>query len=309
MKVRIRILALVSVLLLLAVLISSLVILAAKRPDRQQTVATGPSNFDIRSGESKDSRLKLAARRKGLTPRQSARQSEVRQGIREAKTEVESGSISAEVMLSPLTGGTEIVSTGLESGRFLTTSSAQGREQVVRNFLRANSALYAITAEQVSQLTVSADYLNPVGNLGWITLDQKFNDIPVFAGQLRAGLTPSGELVRTVSTLAAGVDERQLQVTPTISAEQAVAIAAATIGVNLEPGSLPRKSTSTDGRKVIFSGGPFVQDVQVDLVYFPLEVGLVNLGWSMVLWQDVPAYYTVVDAEKAMIKTGVNSVA
>jgi hypothetical protein len=33
------------------------------------------------------------------------------------------------------------------------------------------------------------------------------------------------------------------------------------------------------------------------MVYFPLEVGLVNLAWSMVLWQDAPAYYTVVDAE------------
>src|SRR5262249_21368014 len=42
--------------------------------------------------------------------------------------------------------------------------------------------------------------------------------------------------------------------------------------------------------------GPFADDIQVELQYFPLKPGDAPLAWSMVLWRDVPAYYAFVDA-------------
>ncbi|HQR34859.1 MAG TPA: M36 family metallopeptidase [Blastocatellia bacterium] len=298
MKINFRLIAFVSILCLMAVLIGSLGLRAAVRSQRQQIAKPGLSNFDIRSSETKDAHLKLDAHRQKLTSQQRTRQAQVKREIVEAKESLQNGAASGEILLSPLTGAPEIVSTSLASGRFLTAPSSQERDQIVRDFLRSNTRLFGLTPEQIGQLEVSADYMNPEGNLAWVTLEQKFNDIPVFAGQLRAGLSPNGQLVRTVSTLASGVREEMLQTAAAISAEQAVAIAASSLGITLDPIALTRKSTSPDGHKVIFAGGPFAQDIQVELVYFPLEVGLVNLSWSMVLWQDVPAYYTVVDAEK-----------
>lgn len=299
MKGLLRIFAFVSIMLLgAALLISTFGMLAASRSQRKQRINPGPGNFDIRSNQSKDVHEKLAAQKAKLSSEQLARQVEAKRDLAEAASALKTGDTAGEVMLSPLTGAAEIVSAGLESARLLTPPSAQGREDVVRNFLRSNSALYGLRADQIGRLEVSADYVNPAGNLGWVTLKQQFNGIPVFGGQLSAGLTPNGQLVRTVSTLASGVREEFLQTTAAVSAEQAVAIAASSVGVTIDPFTLQRKSASPDGRKITFAGGPFVQDIVVEQVYFPLEVGNVTLSWSMVLWQDVPAYYSVVDAEK-----------
>ncbi|MCA1600935.1 MAG: M36 family metallopeptidase, partial [Acidobacteria bacterium] len=57
------------------------------------------------------------------------------------------------------------------------------------------------------------------------------------------------------------------------------------------------KESSADGSSFVFEGGPFAGDTKIELVYFPLDSGLVALGWSMVLWQDPQAYYIIVDAE------------
>ena len=297
MTTKLRIFAFVSMLLVMAVLVGSLGMKAAVQSQRRQPVPkSGPENYDIRSSEEKDAHVKLDAHQQKLTRQQAARRAEAVQGIEQAKQAL---TPSADVMLSPLTGAPEIVSAKFEGGSgFLTGASSDGREQTVRNFLRSNTRLFGLTTQQIAQLEVDGDYMNPAGNLGWITLKQQLNGIPVFAGQLRASVTADGRLVRTVSTLAAGVREEALQTSATISAEQAVAIAARAIGVNLEPAALQRRSTSPDGRKVIFTGTPFARDIQVEQVYFPLAVGVVNLSWSMVLWQDVPAYYTVVDAEQ-----------
>ncbi len=292
---KLRIIFLLTTIICLALVAGNLVLRAANTPRTQRTTP-GLANFDLRTDASPEARLRRAGLRQKLTPQQRVLAANTRQAIQQAKSVLTSDN-SADVVLSELTGGPEIVSASLASERLLTPPSSLRREQIVRDFVQTNATLYGLTAGQIAQLSVTADYLNPTGNLGWLTLEQKFNGIPVFAGQLRAGLTPNGQLVRTISTLAAGIDEKDLRQTPAISAEQAVAAAAAALGVTVQPNTLSRKSTTNDGQKIVFSAGPFAEDIQVELVYFPLETGMANLGWSMVLWQDVPAYYTVVDAE------------
>src|SRR5262249_8555992 len=69
------------------------------------------------------------------------------------------------------------------------------------------------------------------------------------------------------------------------------------IGVSVDPDSLLVKESSPDGRTFVFEPGPFADEIKVELQYFPLEPGVVELAWSMVLWEDNPAYYSIVDAE------------
>ena len=83
----------------------------------------------------------------------------------------------------------------------------------------------------------------------------------------------------------------------TTSAAQAVSIGASSIGVAVDPDSLVVKKASADGTSVVFEPGPFAHEIQAELVYFPLGPGNLTLAWSLSLWQDVPAYYTMVDAQ------------
>jgi hypothetical protein len=58
------------------------------------------------------------------------------------------------------------------------------------------------------------------------------------------------------------------------------------------------RETSDDGNVVTFEPGPFADVVRVELQYFPLEPGVITEAWSMVLWQESPAYYVLVDAQE-----------
>ena len=66
--------------------------------------------------------------------------------------------------------------------------------------------------------------------------------------------------------------------------------------MTVDPGELVVKETSADGNIVTFEPGPFADNIRVELQYFPLEPGVVTEAWSMVLWQETPAYYVFVDA-------------
>jgi hypothetical protein len=83
----------------------------------------------------------------------------------------------------------EIVS--VEGGGALSGASAnlsagqQSNENSLKTFLRENSGLYGLTAEQVDQLVKVSDHKNPEGNLAFVEYQQEMNGIPVFLGRAR----------------------------------------------------------------------------------------------------------------------------
>jgi len=190
-------------------------------------------------------------------------------------------------------GTTEIVSAAPGTG-FLTGPSGD-RAGTLRAFLTAHAAAYGLSAAQAGELEVEADYMNPAGNMGWAELRQSFNGIPVFQGYLRGGFTPKGELVRTTGVLATGVDAAALATTPSVSAAQAVALAAASVGWDVSESALQQKAV--EGAKVTFDRATMDSDAKAWPVYFPLAPGAVRLSWATEIWGDPDAYYSVIDAE------------
>src|SRR5262249_17791752 len=151
---------------------------------------------------------------------------------------------------------------------------------------------------EVAQLETTAEYTNPAGNLSWVVLSQRINGVPVFQGKMVAVLKPTGELIRTISNLASGLEIEgkppsinlgKVGSTPKISASEAVARVAASIGVTIDPANLILLQKSPDGTMFLFHRGPFANDIRVEPVYFPVKTGTLILAWSVVLWQDVPA--------------------
>ncbi|HEX6624778.1 MAG TPA: M36 family metallopeptidase [Pyrinomonadaceae bacterium] len=277
--------------------------------DKPQRYATF-ENFDIRSQDSKPAQL-------AQERRQAARRTKAKAdtGVRGEAMELAGQRLAARVPGARVadnerTGVPEVV-TATARGQFLTARSNQSPEAVVRGFLSRNAELYGLSARQAASLKKTADYANPAGNLRWVVLEQEIGGIPVFQGQLVAALTAEGELVRTVSGLAAGVDDtagskaggkganssHALSAKPGLSAAEAVSAAAASIGMSVDPGTLAIRETSEDGSTVVFHPGPFADEVKAELRFFQETPGEITLAWSMVLWQDMPAYYTLVDAE------------
>src|SRR5687767_6231620 len=257
---------------------------------------SGPENYDIRSTRNKAGQLKREQLQKRNTPEQNEKRASREQRMKSASARLAAQLEGVRVMESELIDAPEVV--GIASGRRkLTPRSGEAHDKIVRRFLEANEDLYGLSARQVARLHKTSEYTNPSGSLSWVSLEQRINDIPVFQGELRAALTSGGELVQTTGTLAPEVVEKGLKSKGNLPPAEAIARAAETIGVSVNPGDLTLKESSPDGQGFIFSGGPFADDTKIELVYFPLEAGQVELAWSIELWQDPEAYYVIVDAE------------
>jgi hypothetical protein len=252
----------------------------AADPSPKSKATQGASNRDVRS------------ERKSFGAARSAR---AREAMAAAQGRLAREVPGLEVTFNELTGAAEIVR-GFKGRGLLASGSAHDKEGTLRGFLAKNAGIYGLTPREAAQLRKTADYQNPAGNLAWVELKQELHGKPVFQGELRAAFTANGELVQTTGLLAAGTESAPAAA-PALSAAQAVSQAAASIAVALDPESLVVKESAEDGSWVLFEPGPFAEDIRVEQTYFPLDTAELALAWSTVLWQDTPAYYTIVDAQ------------
>ncbi len=254
------------------------------------------SNYDIREELSDEAQTVKNRHNQKLNASQKQRKAQLASARQRAKTNLSGQIPGLEVQLSK-TGSAEIV--GVENGprKTLTRGSAEDHEKIVRDFVSKNADLYGLTAQQAAQLKKISAYTNPNGNMSWVELRQEINGVPVFQGGMLGAMTRNGELLRTAGRLASSVVDSSTVTSNSTEAAAAVVKAAATIGMTINSADLVLKESLPDGTSFIFEPGPFADEIKVETVYFPLEEGLVAKAWSMVLWQETPAYYTIVDAE------------
>ncbi len=256
-------------------------------------------NFDIRDQTTKDAVTRLERRLEKFSSRQREKNAHLKQVMTSARGR-KSGSVPGlQAAISSLTNSPEVVEMRGKGRRSLTARSQQPRENIMRGFISDNADMFGMSPRQLNSLRKIADYTNPNGRLSWVKMEQRWNGMRVFRGEVVAAFTSGGELVRVVGEVTGGPAEEDLAITPRISAAQAVVAAAASVGLTLTEDQLAVKESSPDGRTVVFHPtGGLTGDVAVELQYFPLDAGLATLAWSMVLWQETPAYYTLVDAEQ-----------
>jgi hypothetical protein len=265
----------------------------------QITGSKAIENFDIRDRRSKEAVLMFERRMEKLSLKQKQKNAGFKLAMASAR-EKNAGSVEGlAVTYSDRTNTPEVVGAKANGRRFLTPPSSEPLENVVRSFMNEKNDLFGMSPKQVAGLRKTAEYTNPNGNLSWVRMEQEWNGMKVFGGEMVAAFTSDGALVRTVGELTPGPNEQDLATTPQVKAAAAVVAAAASVGVTLDESELAIKETSPNGRTTTFHPvGPFIQDIEPELIYFPLGPGGATLAWSMILWQDSPAYYTLVDAEK-----------
>ncbi|HEX8735810.1 MAG TPA: M36 family metallopeptidase, partial [Pyrinomonadaceae bacterium] len=177
---------------------------------------------------------------------------------------------------------------------FLTPPSDMKRADILRNFVKQNNELVGMDNQQIDSLKTFADYTNPDGNLSFVELDQEINGIPVFRGEVKAGFTKNGQMIRVINNLAPGLDYDSLS-TDFYNPVDAVKKAAGYINHELTPADTTRNDAQSNDLKVTFGTGDSA--TLAEKMYFPTEPGVTVPAWRVLIWQPVNAYYIIVDAE------------
>jgi len=252
-------------------------------------------NFDIRYDKSEErdglvNRLRSMADTEAKISLREKRETNMRDAESKLRTKIPNLQVSYNDKL----GSPEIV--GVQGGRGFLTAPAKGsREASARQFISSNAELYGLSPDDMKQFGLRADATNPDGNLSFVFLERKINGLPVFRSEITAAFTRSGELFRTVGEITPRLNAGELDTEPGMDARQAVSAAASKIGMDVDASTLKLKEA--DGNRYVFDRGPFADDVTVELMYFPMEPGSAALSWSVMLWQDSPAYMILVGAD------------
>ncbi|MFN0278164.1 MAG: M36 family metallopeptidase, partial [Pyrinomonadaceae bacterium] len=181
---------------------------------------------------------------------------------------------------------------------WLSRPSTARRPEILRNFLKGNQELTGVNRAQVDTLKTTADYTNPDGNISYVRLEQEINGIPVFRGEVSAGFTRSGQMIRIINNLAPGVDYGRVS-SNFADPLNAVEIAAQHINHELRPSDTARNDAESTDLKVVFGGGDWA--TTAEKIYFPTEPGIAVPSWRVLFWRPVNAYYVIVDAESGVV--------
>ncbi len=188
----------------------------------------------------------------------------------------------------------EVIAPEAKLGRnFLTRPSSVKHADILKAFLQQNSGLIGVRGSQAADLKVFADYTNPNGELSFVELDQEINGIPVFRGEVKAGFTRRGEMIRVINNFAPGLDYGSLSTNFGDSLD-AVHVAARSINNDESKLDLHRNPAESTDLKAVFGTGDWA--TTAEKMYFPTEPGVAVPAWRVLIWQPVNAYYVIVDA-------------
>ncbi|MCC7124471.1 MAG: M36 family metallopeptidase [Acidobacteria bacterium] len=291
--------SIVSALLLIVVAVATAATFAqsgAPSPFAGGAVALSPPNFDIRTYKLDAAWDNVAFPAEYLAKFTSARERAADLAVARITgvARLEAALPGVRVEANEGTRNTEIVSAMPASP--LLSGPSDDRTATLRAFLAANAAAYGVSEAQVAELSLVTDHMNPAGDMGWAELEQRFNGIPVFQGLLRGGFTAKGELVATTGILAEGIDASTLATTPSMSAAQAVSMAAATVGWAIDQSALVETPSAVEGQVRFGAAGP-ASESSAWLVYFPLQAGVARLSWATQTLGNPDGFLTVLDAE------------
>ncbi|HEV8580508.1 MAG TPA: M36 family metallopeptidase [Thermoanaerobaculia bacterium] len=194
--------------------------------------------------------------------------------MRQALERLQETAPGAAARFSPLTAAPEMVS----GDRVALTAPAPDRSgiDVVRDFLRANHALYGLTEADVDALHFLGESVSPSG-LRMVRVEQRLNGLPVFESETRFMLDREGRVWRSLGQLVpSGATAPLPPQQPKVSASEALTRAMQSVGV----------------------GGDQISDeAKSDLVYVPVAPGRLVPAWRQIAFTTGDSdWYTLVDA-------------
>ena len=248
-------------------------------------------NYDIRTD--KGAADKLFGLRRSQN-KNAAEVADVRDGFVEGEKSLKRKVPTLKVEYNSDLRVPETIAPDIKQGRhFLTKAASGSRAEILRSFVGQNNDLVGVAKSQTETLKVTADYTNPDGKLSFAQLEQFINEVPVFRGEVKAGFTKSGEMIRLINNLAPGLDYANIS-DDFGDPLEAVKSAAVFADFNLTQSDLARGESASDNLKVKFGAGDW--SPTAEKMYFPTEPGVAVPVWRVLLWNQDSAYYVIVDA-------------
>ncbi|MBZ5624778.1 MAG: M36 family metallopeptidase [Acidobacteriia bacterium] len=247
-----------------------------------------------------DQRAGQTAKRRALPDfdvRDAARSEGPARAIVEQRRAAIDSFLSASRVARP---GTRIVSNryGLpkmlfQEGRPLSAPSNRAPEQIAKDFLRANSAIFPFTPLEIDDLRLTVE--DASAGAVFLVFNQTVNGIEVYNGQIKVTLDSFGGVVH----VAAADVVPQLRVTtiPRLGVEDAVRAAFHTIGA-AAPQTLS-VDVSPNGKAGFRNPqGDRFSPITVELSIFPVTAASARLAYRVFLEVDQSSWYEIlIDAE------------
>ncbi|MFN0139259.1 MAG: M36 family metallopeptidase [Pyrinomonadaceae bacterium] len=181
---------------------------------------------------------------------------------------------------------------------WLSSPSAAKESEILRNFVKENNELIGVNDEQADSLRVLVDAANPRGNMSFAYLEQVINGVPVFRGEVKAGFTTDGRIIRVINNLAPGLDYESLS-TDFRDPLDAVKAAYRHINEDSNKFDLERNDADSTDLRVVFGRGD--NATLAEKMYFPTEPGVAVPAWRIFVVLPVNGYYVIVDAENGTL--------
>ncbi|HSI87779.1 MAG TPA: M36 family metallopeptidase [Pyrinomonadaceae bacterium] len=251
----------------------------------------GLPNYDIRVDKQAFEVKANLRQRVGGTPAAAA---DRRDGIARGEARLRSEVPNLKIEHNEALGHAEVIGAKPGMGRETLTGPAAGRRpEALKRFIQRNEELFA-RDENTDDLVVAADQENPEGELAFVVMNQEIDRVPVFGGEVKAGFTKRGEIIRVVNNLAPGLDRHGV-VKEFGDPANAVRAAAGHIGRDLGAEEMFVNPGESTENKFVFGSGDWA--TTAEKFYFPLEIGTAVPAWRVLFWDTTDAYYVVVDAQ------------
>jgi subtilisin-like proprotein convertase family protein len=268
--------------------------LIPRKPVAQVKAVQYP-NVDIRVTE----RGKLA---RVIAPNASIVAKRTQAQVQALQTEVARLRVSlpgVDAKMSPLTGAVEVLRN--KSGALSAPAPGLSGDEIVRSFVRAQSGLYGLSRADIATLRFLGESVSPGSGLRMVRVEQVVNELPVFQSETRFILDSNGRVFRSTGLFIpnATATAPPVNTDELISAQEALASAMGTVGIQLDASQASLVETNANGTstKVIANNEHVTGEVTSKLVYFPVAPGMLVSAWSQVTFTDGKAdWYTLVDA-------------
>lgn len=262
---------------------------------RTESHSEGLENYDIREQQNQEVQDALLKYRQNAG-KNSAVVADIRDGFTRGEEILRSKVSTLKVEYNSDLKIPEVITPDVwrPNAERLTAPSEKNRSEILRSFVKQNNNLLGVNDVQADNLKVTADYTNPNGEISFAHLEQTINGVPVFRGEVKAGFTKKGEMIRVINNLAPGLDYQNIS---SDFRNPVDAIEAAYRHINAVPTKLDTQlndSLSND-LKTVFGYGDWA--TVAEKMYFPTEPGIAVPSWRVLIWQPVNAYYVIVNAE------------
>jgi hypothetical protein len=192
---------------------------------------------------------------------------------------------------------------------FLTGPAAGDPLVIALDYLRQHAGELGLSGDDLREITVKDRYVSAHNGVTHLYLRQRHQGVEVFNGDINVNIARDGSIINLGNGFVGGLAQRVNSTQPALSAPQALAQAAAGLGLAPTSAVAPtRPASGPDNATEVSSGGVSADPVPMRLIYQPTADGSVRLAWNMVLrlperdeWLDLRA-----DAENGQILSQVN---